>query len=222
VVYGYNPKTPLVLTPIPTPNKFSWEAEKRAKEIKYLHAQVQERNEKSNNQAMHQANKHKREVHFQPGDLVWIHMRKERFPSKRKSKIMPRSDGPFEIMEKVGPNAYKVNLPGEYGVSATFNVADLSPYFEENEEIPSLRSNSNSLGGDDGNHPTKPFITLPNDPAPVRESKKVKKVHSMVRNHLNKEENGLSSSYRNWPGFVSLLEQNIEGENSYTHHPLKA
>jgi len=46
-------------------------------------------------------------------------MRKERFPSKRKSKIMLRSDGLFEILEKLGPNAYKVDLPGEYGVSAT-------------------------------------------------------------------------------------------------------
>jgi len=31
VVYGYNPKTPFDLTPIPTPSKFSCEAEKRAK-----------------------------------------------------------------------------------------------------------------------------------------------------------------------------------------------
>jgi len=40
VVYGYNLKTPLDHTPIPIPSKFSWEAEKRAKEIKDLHAQV--------------------------------------------------------------------------------------------------------------------------------------------------------------------------------------
>jgi len=78
---------------------------------------------------------------------------------------MPRSDGPFEILEKVGPNAYKVDLPGEYGVSASFNVADLSPYFEENEEIPSLMSNSNPPGEDDGDHPTKPSKTIANDPS---------------------------------------------------------
>ena len=34
VVDGYNPRTPLDFTPIPTPTKFSWEAEKRAKKIK--------------------------------------------------------------------------------------------------------------------------------------------------------------------------------------------
>ena len=41
---------------------------------------------------------------------------------------MPRADGPFEILEKINDNAYKVELPGDYGVSATFNVAHLRPY----------------------------------------------------------------------------------------------
>ena len=74
--------------------------------------------------------------------LVWIHLGKERFPSKCKSKIIQRSDDPFKMLEKIGPNAYQVDLPGEYGVFSTFNVANLSPYHEENEELQSLRSNS--------------------------------------------------------------------------------
>ena len=40
----------------------------------------------------------------------------------------PRGDGPFQILERINDNAYKVDLPGEYNVSATFNVADLSPF----------------------------------------------------------------------------------------------
>ena len=39
-------------------------------------------------------------------------------------------------------NAYKVELPRDYGVSTTFNVADLSPYYDEFQELPSLRANS--------------------------------------------------------------------------------
>lgn len=58
---------------------------------------------------------------------MWVHLSKDPFPSKRPFKLSPRSDGPFRIMEKVNNNAYKVELPGDYGVSATFNVADLSP-----------------------------------------------------------------------------------------------
>ena len=53
-------------------------------------------------------------------------MRKERFPDKRKSKLHPRGDGPFQVLETINENAYKIDLPGEYNVSATFNVSDLS------------------------------------------------------------------------------------------------
>ena len=72
-------------------------------------------------------------------------MRKERFPSKRKSKLMPRADGPFEILERVNDNAYKVNFPIDYGVSATFNVVDLSPYLED-DHLSNLRANSPQQG----------------------------------------------------------------------------
>ena len=65
---------------------------------------------------------------FEPGDWVWLHMRKERFRAKRRSKLLPRGDGPFQVLERINDNAYKLDLPGEYNVSATFNVTDLSPF----------------------------------------------------------------------------------------------
>ena len=65
---------------------------------------------------------------FEPDDFVWVHMRKERFPKQRRSKLMPRGDGPYQIIERINDNAYKVDLLGEYGVSATFNVSDLSSF----------------------------------------------------------------------------------------------
>jgi len=58
------------LTPLPTPTKFSWEAEKRAKEIQELHAQVRAKIERFNDQTKDQVNKHRKEVQFKPGDLV--------------------------------------------------------------------------------------------------------------------------------------------------------
>jgi len=69
------------------------------------------------------------------GDLVWIHLRKGRFPSKCKNKLMPRAKGPFEVLEKENENAYKVDLLGDYGVSATFNVAHLSLIFQMITEL---------------------------------------------------------------------------------------
>ena len=69
-----------------------------------------------------------RQVLFEPGDWVWVHMRKERFPTCKRSKLHPREDGPFQVLEIINDNAYKLDLPGEYNISATFNVSDLSPF----------------------------------------------------------------------------------------------
>ena len=55
-------------------------------------------------------------------------VRKERFSERRKSKLLPRGDGPFQVLERINNNAYKLDLPGEYNVSATFNVSYLSPF----------------------------------------------------------------------------------------------
>ncbi|GKV08469.1 hypothetical protein SLEP1_g20091 [Rubroshorea leprosula] len=44
-----------------------------------------------------------------------------------------RANGPFQIVEKINDNAYKIKILGDYGVSTTFNVADLSPYYEDHE-----------------------------------------------------------------------------------------
>ena len=80
---------------------------------------------------------------FYPGDWVWLHMRKERFPAQRRSKLLPRGDGPFQVLERINDNAYRLDLLGEYIVSATFNVSDLSP-FDAGDD---LRSNLSQEGG---------------------------------------------------------------------------
>ncbi|PKI31371.1 hypothetical protein CRG98_048238 [Punica granatum] len=62
---------------------------------------------------------------------------------------MPRADGSFLVKEKVNnDNTYKIELPDDYNVSATFNVRDLSPYFEDEEDM-DLRANPFEPGGED-------------------------------------------------------------------------
>ena len=77
---------------------------------------------------------------FQPRDLVWVHLRKEQFSSKRKLKLMPRANGPFEILERVNDNVYKANLPKDYVFLATFSIANLSPFLED-DHLSNLREN---------------------------------------------------------------------------------
>jgi hypothetical protein len=71
------------------------------------------------------------------GDLVWLHLRKDRFLELRKSKLMPRAAGPYNILEKINDNAYKLELPPEFRVSPTINIADSKPYLGEEDELES-------------------------------------------------------------------------------------
>jgi hypothetical protein len=145
VVYGRNPFTPLDLAPLPTVEKYSADGHDRAKQIKAIHEQVREQITRHNLQYQSRANTHRRRVIFEVGDLVWVFLRKERFPQGRFGKLNPRADGPFRVLARINDNAYKIDLPGNYGVSATFNVADLASYHDDNIDHDS--EPSHFLGG---------------------------------------------------------------------------
>jgi hypothetical protein len=57
--------------------------------IKKIHEKTKETIELKAVRKAASMNKHRKKVLFEPGDLVWIHLRKERFPDQRKSKLMP-------------------------------------------------------------------------------------------------------------------------------------
>ena len=128
IVYGFNPLIPLDLLPLPINEMTSMDGQKKTEMVKKLHESVWKHIEKKNEQYATKANKGCQQVLFEPGDWVWVHMRKGRFPACRRSKLHPRGDGPFQVLERVNYNAYKLDLPGEYNISATFNVFDLSPF----------------------------------------------------------------------------------------------
>jgi hypothetical protein len=117
--------------PAPTNERTNMEASKRVAYIKKIHEKTNGAIELKVVRKAANMNKHRKKVLFEPGDLVWIHLRKERFPDQRKSKLMPRGDGPFCVPAKTNDNAYKIDFPPSYGVSDTFNVADLLPYTSE-------------------------------------------------------------------------------------------
>jgi len=88
-------------------------------------------------------------------------MRKERFPEQSKSKLQPRGNGPFQVLERISDNAYKIDLPSEYNVSSTFNVFDLSLFDVDGES--DLRTNHSQEGDNDGD------VTMNKDKDPLEE-----------------------------------------------------
>src|SRR5438105_1891808 len=76
-----------------------------------------------------------------------------------KSKLMPRAADPFKVLEKINDNAYKLELPPDFGVSPTFNISDLRLYLGEEDEIPS-RTTPMQEGEDDEDISTTD-ITIP-------------------------------------------------------------
>ena len=78
-----------------------------------------------------------RKIKFELGDLVWLHLRKDKFLELRKSKLISRPNGPFQIIEIINDNAYKLDLPVDFRVSSTFKISYLKPYLGEEDEFES-------------------------------------------------------------------------------------
>jgi hypothetical protein len=127
IVSGFNPLSPFDLTHLPLSERVKLDGKNKGEFVKMIHEKARLNIERRTQQYVHQANKGRKKVVFEQGDLVWLHLRKDHFPEKHRSKLLPRGDGPFQVVERINDNAYKLDLPGEYAVSASFNVADLSP-----------------------------------------------------------------------------------------------
>jgi hypothetical protein len=137
IVYGFVPHAPIDLLSLPTSERVNFDAKQRAKLILKLHETTKESIECKNAKYKVVGSKGKKNVAFEPGDLVWLHLRKDRFPDLRKSELLPRADGPFKVLERINDNAYKLELPTDFGVSPTFNITDLKPYLGEEDEFES-------------------------------------------------------------------------------------
>ncbi|GJT66612.1 RNA-directed DNA polymerase [Tanacetum coccineum] len=124
VVYGRNMITPLDLVHVPEMGQFSEEGADQSEQIKELHRSVQEQIIRHNKPYKEHAD-------------------------KRISVLKSRGDGPFRVLKKINDNAYKIELPGHYNVSATFNVADLSPYKGDSYDKPYSGSSLFQEGEDD-------------------------------------------------------------------------
>jgi hypothetical protein len=83
----------------------NFDASKRAELIKNLHEKARANIEKMTKKYEKCANKGRRKMLFELGDMVWVHLCKERFPDQRKSKLQLQADSPFKVLHKINDNA---------------------------------------------------------------------------------------------------------------------
>ena len=75
-VYRVKPLTPIDLLPLPSESRVHHEGKLRATEMKRLYEQIRNRINKTNAAYKTRVNKHRKKLEFNPGNPVWLHLRK--------------------------------------------------------------------------------------------------------------------------------------------------
>jgi hypothetical protein len=121
-------RTPVDLLSLPLPIRVSAGAKDFVSYLQLIHAEVRRQIALHNDSYKLRVDSHKRHVEFQPGDLVFIHLRPERFSKGSIHKLHPRRAGPFKVLKHLGPNAYLLDLPTGVSYNPIFNMEDLTLY----------------------------------------------------------------------------------------------
>ena len=90
VVYGFNPLSPLDILPLLLQERTNMDASARVRYLKKMHEDTRHTIEHQVQRLATKINNNKQPMIFDVGDLMWLHLRKDRFHNERKSKLLPR------------------------------------------------------------------------------------------------------------------------------------
>lgn len=152
VIYGYNPRAPLDLAPVPELKRVPKKVEDLIADVQAVHRTTEQHLKDNVITYKRHADKKRRLVDFAVGDFVWAILTKDRFSAGDYNKLAARKIGPVEIIEKINSNAYRLKLPSHLRTSDVFNVKHLVPFHgtnSDNEDEPNSRANFSQPGEDD-------------------------------------------------------------------------
>ena len=84
------------------------------------------------------ANKHLTKPDFQVGDFCWVstaHFMLDAHRERSSHKLLPKWEGPFEILELIGTNACKLKLPEGHRAHPVVNFDKLSKFKTDNRNL---------------------------------------------------------------------------------------
>ncbi|CAA7058262.1 unnamed protein product [Microthlaspi erraticum] len=133
VVYGLIPRSPLDLSTLPDKTRFHGQAIDFVEGTQRVHSEAKANLEVSWAKYKTAADLKRRDVVFQPGDLVWVQITKVRVPAHEYNKLRAKKIGPLKVLERINNNAYRLQLPPHLKTSDVFNVKHLTPFMGDND-----------------------------------------------------------------------------------------
>ena len=129
--YGRHPIVPAGLVGVPprrSSNRQVPASDNFVKELQVALATATSSLERSRERAKRLADGKRQDQEYTVGDMVLLSTANLAIPRNLTRKLAKLYDGPFQVLERIGQNAYRLELPASVRLHPVFNVSQLRPY----------------------------------------------------------------------------------------------